>query len=253
MRLALIVLALVLLAVGIYLLRAPGGRGQLKAWAAANGFEVVPSVPGFPASPAARGIVGGYEAAAGNGLCGLRRDESAGPSVTFTRGADGFSVEASEPAGRRFLDSRVDAALATFPAEVTRVSVDGEWVRAEGSPDAFESLQLLADAAYALPPAGGYRERTAPESDPTRPVRAIRAQRDDQGVDKPKVELPQRAVGATLGQADDYVVAADDVVPIADGSRRIDPAPQTGPAPAKATRKMEPSSIFDEGCGTLDS
>lgn len=246
MQLALIVVALVLLAVGIFLVRQPAGhagRGQLKAWAADNGFEIVSSVPDFPVSPVARGIVGGYEALAGFDevpVSALRRDESAGVTLTLTPG-DSYG------------DPRVEKALAELPAEVTRVTVAGEWVQAVGSLDAFPSLQLLADAAFALPPAGGYRERTVVEGDPTRPVRAIRAQREEQVVDKPEVELPQRAVGATLGEADDYVVAADDVAPIADGSHPVDEHVRKGPAPAKATRKMEPSSIFDEGCGTLDS
>ena len=243
MRLGLIVFALVLLAVGVFLVR----RGTaeplpLKKWAEDNGFTYVGTCEEFPGKQVSRGIVGGYEAFSGirDGVpvCAVRRDESVDKPVEL----DGS-----------FPDARVTEALASLPETVTRAYLTGEWVVIEGSATAFPQLTQLADAAYALPPAGGYRERTAPESDPTRPVRAIRAQRDDQGVDKPKVELPQRAVGATLGQADDYVVAADDVVPIADGSRRIDPAPQTGPAPAKATRKMEPSSIFDEGCGTLDS
>lgn len=239
MRLGLIVFALVLFAVGVFLVR----RGTaeplpLKKWAEDNGFTYVGTCEEFPGKQVSRGIVGGYEAFSGirDGVpvCAVRRDESVDKPVEL----DGS-----------FPDARVTETLASLPETVTRAYLTGEWVVIEGSATAFPQLTQLADAAYALPPAGGYRELALVGMDPTRPLRTRRLDSSEpeplpQG---PAVELPQRAVGTRLGETGEHVVAADEVQPIGDENVPTKPsATGTGARPAQATRQMEPSSIFDD-------
>ena len=131
-------------------------------------------------------------------------------------------------------------ALAGLPKAVTEVVIDREWVRARGAGgESIPQLISLADAAYTLPPEGGYRKRDgAADQDPTRPLRVSASGEEEEPA---HMDLPKRGMAVTKGTRGDHLVAVDDVEPIAAGE-----TPEQGTG-ARATRKLTPSSIFTDG------
>ncbi|MEH0147092.1 hypothetical protein V6D40_05355 [Corynebacterium sp. Q4381] len=244
----------------------PAGKKTRRAWAEANGFAYAKTddtltgewrrgaaASGAAATNVATGAtygrttivadLGGVTVMAMNTgetsdvVVDMRRGEAAAGGDDLVRVADvaDFTVYGNHHGPvQRFIDVRVTTALENFPASVTSVWCEGDWVLAEfaAAPSAEDTdaaiapLGLIADAARTLPPS------------------EVRVLGVEGGVDKqpmlrPPTQLPTRTTGTARGTAELKVVGADDVDPIAEG------APATeGNDLTRARRANKPPSIF---------
>ncbi|MGV0394137.1 hypothetical protein [Corynebacterium riegelii] len=273
MAYVLILLAVVLFAAGLWLLRPETSLPALpvtesrQAWAKAHGFAYAKSdesltgewrrgaaSAGAAATKVASGVQYGHDTyiadLGSTTVIAMTTGEASDVVVDMRRTIDdtdtdlhliteveGFRIFGTDTGPiQRFIDVRVSTALEQMPAAVEAVWFEADWVVAQLAHGAKPS-----DWHAAFAPLGLLADaaRTLPPASP----RGLAERGFEVGVDKqkllrPEVELPTRVTGTTKGEVDPREVGADDVAPIAGDSRAGDLT--------RAPRMQQPPSIFEE-------
>ena len=276
MAYVLILLAVVLFAAGLWLLRPDAELPALpalpvtetrQAWAKANGFSYAKTdesltgewrrgaaSAGAAATKVASGVQYGHDTyiadLGSTTVIAMTTGEASDVVVDMRRTIDdtdtdlhliteveGFRVFGTDTGPiQRFIDVRVSTALEQMPAAVEAVWFEADWVVAQLAHGAKPD-----DWQAAFAPLGLLADaaRTLPPASP----RGLAERGFEVGVDKqkllrPEVELPTRVTGTTKGEVDPREVGADDVAPIAGDSRAGDLT--------RAPRMQQPPSIFEE-------